>query len=286
MLNNNLKTFMTVAELGSLTEAAKSLYISQPAISQSIKKLEEELDIKLFQRTKRGGIVLTEAGKEILALAYQLTDLENKIYQVAFKEKHLLGGVVRIASVPLGLALFVAPILPLFKQRFPQVQVQLFEGNPLEVKQRVQSFQADIGISTSPYLDLQHLPLLLDRIISVDAREAMDIDLHKDADKLILCRVAYDSVREQLAGKNIDLSRSMVVDAASTQINLIANGNGSGLVSELMLSTIPNKLFHGTLKPAITTEISLIAQDFRNLSPAAKEIVGMLQDKSKELEKI
>ena len=48
MLNNNLRIFITAAELESLTDAAKKLYVSQPAISQAIRKLEEELNVKLF----------------------------------------------------------------------------------------------------------------------------------------------------------------------------------------------------------------------------------------------
>ena len=100
MLNNNLRIFITAAELESLTEAAKMLYVSQPAISQAIRKLEEELNVKLFIQNKRSKLILTNAGKDILALAYKMADLENRLYQRAYEENHLLGGTVRIASVP------------------------------------------------------------------------------------------------------------------------------------------------------------------------------------------
>ena len=102
MLNNNLRIFITAAELESLTDAAKKLYVSQPAISQAIRKLEEELDVKLFIRNKRSSLKLTDAGRDILALAYKMADLENKLYQRAYEENHLMGGMIRIASVPLG----------------------------------------------------------------------------------------------------------------------------------------------------------------------------------------
>lgn len=83
MLNNNLRIFIVAAETQSLTEAAKKLYVSQPAISQAIKKLEEELNVKLFIRNKRSKLLLTGVGKEILSLAYKMADLENKLYQTA-----------------------------------------------------------------------------------------------------------------------------------------------------------------------------------------------------------
>ena len=55
----------------------------------------------------------------------------------------------------------------------------------------------------------------------------------------MLCRVAYNSLTEQLAGQSIDLSHVLVVDAASTQINMIKEGNGRGTISELMLESPP-----------------------------------------------
>ena len=63
MLNNNLHIFITAAQTGSLTEAAKKLYVSQPEVSQAIKKLEEELNVNLFIRNKISNLILTDVGK-------------------------------------------------------------------------------------------------------------------------------------------------------------------------------------------------------------------------------
>ena len=276
MLNNNLHIFITVAELESLTEAAKKLYVSQPAISQAIKKLEEELNVKLFIRNKRSTLKLTDAGRDILAIAYKMADLENRLYQRAYEENHLMGGMIRIASVPIGMSLILSHVLPIFKKQFPDVQIELLEGSPFEVKNMVLNFKADIGITTSPYLGLSHKLLMNDRMISISRDGAVRIDLRKENKDLILCRVAKDSCLEQLAGQNIDLSHVQVVGAASTQINMIANNNGKGIISELMLSTIPNELVRGTVIPKVETEISLIAHDFDELPAAAKEITDMI----------
>lgn len=283
MLNNNLRIFITAAELESLTEAAKKLYVSQPAISQAIRKLEEELNVKLFIRNKRSKLILTNAGKDILALAYKMADLENKLYQRAYEENHLLGGTVRIASVPLGISLILSHVLPIFQKHFPDVQVELLEGSPLEVKNMVLDYKADLGISTSPYMGMEHKLLMMDRMVSISKNEAVKINLHKPISNLILCRVAHDSIEEQLAGQNIDLSHSMIVQAASTQINMIEEENGVGIISELMLSTIPNQLVRGSVTPKMDKiEISLIAHDFGELPTAAKEISGMILQRSQE----
>ena len=276
MLNNNLRIFITAAELESLTDAAKKLYVSQPAISQAIRKLEEELNVKLFIRNKRSSLKLTDAGRDILALAYKMADLENKLYQRAYEENHLMGGMIRIASVPLGVSLILSHVLPIFKKQFPEVQVELLEGSPFEVKNMVLNFQADIGITTSPYLGLSHSLLMIDHMVSISRDKAVRIDLRKENKDLILCRIAKDSCQEQLAGQNIDLSHAQVVEAASTQINMIENNNGKGVISELMLSTIPNELVRGSVLPKMEIEISLIAHDFKELPAAAKEISDMI----------
>lgn len=279
MLNNNLHIFIQAAETGSLTETAKKLYISQPAVSQAIKKLEEELNVKLFIRNKRSNLILTDVGREILTLAEQMQALENRLYQTAYEENHLMGGTVRIASVPLATSLILSRVMPVFRKQFPDVEIELFESDPLSVKNMVLEYKADIGISTSPYLGLEHKPLLKDRIVSIDRDRSRTIDLSNDDTDLILCRVAHESITEQLKGKCIDLTHALIVEAASTQINLIANGNGIGAISELMLSSIPNSLVIGKVIPKMEMDISLISHDFNELSVAAKEMANMILER-------
>lgn len=278
MLNNNLHIFIIAAETGSLTETAKKLYISQPAVSQAIKKLEEELNVKLFIRNKRSNLILTDVGRETLTLANQMYELENRLYQRAYEENQMMKGIVRIASVPLATSLILSRVMPVFKKQFPDVEVELFESDPLSVKNMVLDYKADIGISTSPYLGLEHKVLMKDRMVSIDRNRSRTVDLNETVPDLILCRVAHDSIAEQLKG-SIDLSHSLIVEAASTQINLIANGNGTGVISELMLSSIPNSLVIGKVKPAINMEISLIAHDFSQLSVAAREMTEMILER-------
>ena len=279
MLNNNLHIFIQAAETGSLTETAKKLYISQPAVSQAIKKLEDELNVKLFIRNKRSNLILTDVGREILTLAEQMQALENRLYQTAYEENHLMGGTVRIASVPLATSLILSRVMPVFRKQFPDVEIELFESDPLSVKNMVLEYKADIGISTSPYLGLEHKPLLKDRIVSIDRDRSRTIDLSNDDTDLILCRVAHESITEQLKGKSIDLTHALIVEAASTQINLIANGNGIGAISELMLSSIPNSLVIGKVIPKMEMDISLISHDFNELSVAAKEMANMILER-------
>lgn len=241
-----------------------------------MKKLEDELCVKLFIRNKRSSLILTDVGERILLLANQMQALENRLYQTAMEENELSGGVVRIAAVPIGTSIILPRISPIFRKQFPDVKVELLESNPLEVKNMVLDYKADIGISTSPYLGLQHRVLTKDHMVSVNRDKAVSVDLRKVQTDLVLCRIARDSIAEQ---ENIDLSHAMIVDAASTQLNMVSQGNGTGVLSELMLSSIPNSLVIGKVKPDIEVEISLIAHDFNELSPAAEKMADMILER-------
>ena len=82
------------AEKKSFTLTANELYISQPEVSRAIRALEEELEIKLFYRDKRSGLILTDMGEKILLLTRQMADLENRMYQIAFQDRYFQGGKV------------------------------------------------------------------------------------------------------------------------------------------------------------------------------------------------
>lgn len=117
MLNHNLHIFLSVAEKGSITAAANKAYISQPAVSKAIKNLEKELNVTLFHRDKRRGLILTEVGHKILLLAEQMSDIENRIYQTAFQSNNFLGGKVKIASMPILTSVILAKVLYTFRKK-------------------------------------------------------------------------------------------------------------------------------------------------------------------------
>jgi len=116
-----LRIFLHVAEKGSITETADTLYISQPAVSKAVKNLEEELHLKLFHRDKHKGLLLTDAGEKILLLTRQMQDIESRMYQTAFRENNFLGGRVRIASMPILTSVILSKVFHDYKKKYPYV---------------------------------------------------------------------------------------------------------------------------------------------------------------------
>ena len=116
--------FARAASLGSYTAASRTLAISPSAVSKSIKRLEERLGIKLFNRTTRS-LTLTPEGTELYHKALRLLQDAEEIEQTAFAARSEPSGILKItAPVPIGLHLIV-PNLPRFRERYPAVTIDL-----------------------------------------------------------------------------------------------------------------------------------------------------------------
>ncbi len=144
-----LRYMLEVAKCHSVSIAANNLYISQSTISDAIKKLEEELAIPLFERTK-SGMYLTKAGEKIIQKAEAVGDDIHDIYRIAAEEKQ---NTVNLLKEQLNIyttfsleynKLFLT--LKEFQQIYPAVRIRILEESYTEIIHKIQSGIADIGI--------------------------------------------------------------------------------------------------------------------------------------------
>lgn len=120
------KTFVTVADLGTVSCAARHLRIAQPALSRQISDLERELGIKLFDRVGRR-LMLTGAGEQILGDCRALLSCATAIEQHAIQLQQEDAGVLKLASVPQMIEGVISAFLRRYAVQFPKVQVKLTE---------------------------------------------------------------------------------------------------------------------------------------------------------------
>ena len=139
------RIFYTVAKNQNITKAAEELNISQPAISKSIKNLEEQLKGQLFIRTKRG-VILTEEGKEFYnyikkAIEY-ITSAENKFSELI----NLETGSIRIGVSTTLTKEFLLPYLKKFHKLFPNIDIQIITNISSELITKLKNGLIDIVI--------------------------------------------------------------------------------------------------------------------------------------------
>lgn len=286
MLTHNLRIFLEVANRQSITETANARYISQPAVSKAIQSLEKELSLKLFHRDKKNGMIPTEAGKKILLLARQMEDLENRIYQTAFRENNFIGGKIRIASVPVTTTVLLSKALRRYREAYPYVAVEIKEGSPLAVRKMVEEHAVDFAVTYAPFGNLDAEILIRDEMVGIlppdSDTEIMEIG--KETEHMILCRAGMETVMERLPSEQrIDFSRSLLVQNAETVVRMVDEGNGVGLISKFTLSSMSHHLRICQIQPTLDTQIGLLAYDLADLTPVAQEFARMIRELCAEM---
>ncbi len=151
MVNLDLyRVFYTVAKSGSLTKAAEELYISQPAVSRSIKQLETQLGVSLFTRTHRGMKLSAQGGKLIFGEVEQALNLlegaENRLEEV----KKSATGVLRIGASDTIFEYFLADKIVDFHERFPAVKIDLVADFTPSTIAKLKADECDVAFVNLP----------------------------------------------------------------------------------------------------------------------------------------
>ena len=281
MLNHNLKIFLAVAESGSITETANRLYISQPSVSQSIKALEKSLNVKLFHRDRKQGLILTDVGEKIHLIALEMQHLEERLYQTAFRENNFLGGLLRIGALPILTATILPKPLHTFKTKYPYVNIELAEGTPSELQKLVEQHQVDFALTCSPFGKLEHETLLLDKMVGIlpDGDTLDVIDLRENTERLILARAGSETAIEELMGRyHLDFSKNLLTTSGDAVIKLVQAGNARGIISEFTLRNFAPEMKYIPVVPEVEFEIGVQSVDLDDLTPVAQEFVRVLKE--------
>ena len=137
-----LRAFHYVAICGGFSRAAEALFLTQPAISDQVRKLEEEYDVLLFMRNKKQ-VILTQAGRDLLEITKRMFDTEQQALDLLSESRALRAGTLRIVA---DAAHHLLPILAAFREKFPTVQISVRTGNTETVVSNLYAYDADIGV--------------------------------------------------------------------------------------------------------------------------------------------
>lgn len=161
-----LRSFAAVAETGGMTAAAQRLNLTQAAVSQHIKRLEDQLGARLFERD-RPGLRLTFAGERLQRRALRLLELNDEIWNVMTAPE--FEGAVRL-GVPHDIVTpYVPPVLKRFVQAWPRVQVSLATGVSVQLKEQVAQGTLDLCLTTEQDCEPWGEVLATERLLWVGA---------------------------------------------------------------------------------------------------------------------
>ncbi|MGN7286062.1 LysR family transcriptional regulator [Shouchella rhizosphaerae] len=277
---HNLRIFTVVAEKMNITEAARELFISQPAVSKAIKSLEGQLNVQLFWRDKRNGLILSDIGKEILILARQMIMVEEKIRQIANRENSLVDCTVRVGALPMASSHLIPSAMSLLKSRYGTVRIQLKEGSSNEIKTWVEERAVEIGIVLAPFSSFDWHLLYEDDMVAVLPKDhqlasSEELDMTKHQEELIFCRSGYEGTLSSLRRPE-GLNSPLIVQTAETLVNMVQHCLGIGIISRISQSALRHDLIVKPVFPPTRQQIGIITRSFNELTPAAKAVHEIL----------
>lgn len=239
MRQNQLKAFHHVALHKGFSRAAQALNLTQPAISEQVRKLEQQYDVQLFTREHRQ-VQLTRAGEQLYQLTKHLFEVEDQIADLLSHSRTTLDGSLRIIA---DSAHHIADILARFRARYPHVFISLRTGNSAEVLSALRSYDAEIGVlgSRISSKDTDCLDLGTSRIFAIVHKDfplpsRHGLSLAQLAKLPLVFRETGSKTRQKLteeaSRRRVRLKPIFEIEGREALRDLVASGAGIGFVSE------------------------------------------------------
>lgn len=146
---NELQHFIAIVEYGNFSKAATNIYVSQPNLSKSIKKLEEKLNVQLFRRSTKT-LELTDAGQIVYEQALKVMESTNELTAKLDLLTHSPTGEVKIGVPPVIGTLFFPKIATEFGKLYPNISLELVEHGAKKIEHFIEEGKADIGLVVLP----------------------------------------------------------------------------------------------------------------------------------------
>ena len=140
---------LAVAEQQNFTKAAEKCFVTQPTLSMQIQKLEDELSIQIFDRTKKP-IELTEVGKKIVTQARNIVNESYRIQDIVDQQKGFIGGEFRLGIIPTIMPTLLPMFLKTFIKKHPKVKLKIEELTTEEIILRIKDGHLDAAIVATP----------------------------------------------------------------------------------------------------------------------------------------
>lgn len=283
--------FARAASQGSFTAAARSLSVSPSAVSKTIQRLEQQLGLRLFTRTTRS-LVLTPEGRELHERALHLLRAAEDVVQSAAAVRAEPSGTLKVAApLPIGTRL-LAPALPEFRRRYPQVQVDLrladrfvdLVQEGIDVAIRIGEL-ADSNLISRGLTQARVSAFASPAYLAAHGTPRRPEDL-KDHDCVNFRYQASGQLMRwvfEVGSRTVEFTpdAAIVVDVSDAVVEAIAAGGGVGMSASFIAAPYVER---GLLVPVLQDfaahmpPITAVWPESRRASPNVKAFIGFLQE--------
>jgi len=149
MTITQLQYVLAIAEHKNFTKAAEKCFVTQPTLSTQIQKLEEELDVLIFDRGKKP-IELTDVGRKIVNQAKNIVNESDRIKDIVDQQKGFIGGEFKIGIIPTVMPTLLPMFLKTFIKKYPKVKLKIEELTTEDIISRINDGHLDAAIVSTP----------------------------------------------------------------------------------------------------------------------------------------
>ena len=233
-----LRAFHHVAICGGFSRAAEALHLTQPAISDQVRKLEDEYGIALFHRRKKR-VTLTGTGQHLLEITRRLFEIETQAREMLAETRALRSGSLRVIADSAHHAL---PILGHFRQRYPGIELSIHSGNSEEVIAQLYSYEAELGILGEvpqsrdfETIKLSSAPLIAFAATGHPLSKRKSITLNMLSQQMLVLRERGSKTRQSIEAaaeaRGISLKPAIEAEGREAVREIVATSGGVGIVS-------------------------------------------------------
>ena len=275
----NLRTLLTVADAGAITEAANRLGLTQPALTRRVQQLEAEFGTTLLQRG-RNGATLTDAGRIVADEGRALVERYDGLRQRVSEHASATEGTVRLGGGATAVSFVLPGAIAAFQTTYPGVHFQVKEASSSDVAEDVANGSLELGLVTLPVrkAGLEIEPLLLDNVVLIAAAD------HPLARKKRLSLEALDGqnfvgfeggsairqiVDDALRQAGVEINVVMELRSIPAILRMVATTKSLAFVSRLGVAgqSLVREVPVQGLK--VTRQLALVNRKGQQLSPAA-----------------
>lgn len=239
---NHLRVFEAVGRTGRFSKAAQALSVTQPAITVQMRQLEQHCGVSLVDRLGRRGVRLTDAGHSLYPYAQRIIALAREAEDVLSLARGFKTGRLRLVSSLTAAAYYLPPLVAAFKQRYPDVQVQLLADNSRGVAERILALDDDLGVLGGELRnpDLVFEPFCEDPLILIVSTQhpwarRRTVSIRELADQPFIMREAGSATRDviesRLAAEGLTLQTTMELGSNEAIKRTVEMGHGVALIS-------------------------------------------------------
>lgn len=279
-----LEYFIKIVEEGSISAAAKKLFMSQPPLSFQMKLLEKELGTLLFERGPRN-IILTEAGKVLYERAKTLIRLNNFAKEEIEEIKEGNKGLIRLGVVSSVMDYFLSSILEAFWKKYPNIRFEIFEDNTYNLLNKLEKNEIELAIVRTPFDTMfKILDITTEQLFAVGNPKYFKSESETSLKEIMNLPFAvyrrWEAIlKSSISQKKLLYEPSLVSDDARTSLAFATNNLGVSIVPESIIKS--NKIKKNNVREIkdlnISSKISLVYNDDAYISKVMRCFIDFIK---------